>query len=364
MNGPPSICAAGRRRRVVVAERGLRGCGVARGGRCGRDEPRERHGVAVQRRGCGARQLRQRLGVAARRHAGERVVVDPPVGVQRLRPQAGREACDDRLSRAERLRERAGLCFAVTVEERRARPAVEHERAQAVRVARGVGERDPRAVAGPVELDVADAERGAHGVEVAGGGAGSVGVAAIADGARAPAAARVDEHDVVAGAQRVEQSEDRRPVRGRRSAVAPRGDDDRVTRLAAAAMRGDLVPDRDRPRRGVGRDERRGHRPAAHAGGARLQVGGSGERRQRAERGECRYRQPRTRRGYQRRPHPAQFGSQRCSSETCGAPSWSARRSARCLRTNENRNCCPAPPVNVALVPLSSTLSMRSSGSP
>ena len=87
------------------------------------------------------------------------------------------------------------------------------------------------------------------------------------------------------------------------------------------------------------------------------------ERREGAERGQCCDRHPRARRGYQRSPHPAQFGSQRCSNEMCGAPDSSALRSARWRRTKLKRSSRP-PPVNSALVPRISTLSMSSSGRP
>ena len=81
------------------------------------------------------------------------------MGVQRTRAQPRGQPGDGGLALAERARQRVRLAAAVAAEERGARTAVEHERAHAVAEARGVGERDARAVARSVQLDVADAER-------------------------------------------------------------------------------------------------------------------------------------------------------------------------------------------------------------
>ena len=61
LNGPPSTCAAGAGAASSWQELASGLSGLARGRRRrGRDEPRERHGIAVQRGGRGARQLCQR----------------------------------------------------------------------------------------------------------------------------------------------------------------------------------------------------------------------------------------------------------------------------------------------------------------
>ena len=224
---------AGRGRCVVVAGRGLRLRGLTRGSRRGRGhEPGERHRVAVHRRAGGSRELGQDTRVPVDGHAREDVVVDAAVDVQRTGAQASRESRDNGLVAAERSRERARLCAAVAAEERRAGAAVEHEGAQAIGVPGRVGERDARAVARAVELDVADAERYAHRLEIARRRARAVGVAPVAHAPRAAGAACVDEHDVAAVAQRLEQREHGRAIGRRGDAVAAGADEDRVARLS------------------------------------------------------------------------------------------------------------------------------------
>ena len=244
--------------------------------------------------------------------------------------QALREPLHDGLTEAERPRQRMRLGAAVAGEQRRGRAAVEHERAQPVAVARGVGERDARAVACRVQLDVPDAELVAHGIQIGRRSARAVGVAAVADAAREPAAARVDEHDVAAVAQRIEQRQQRGPIGRGGNAVAAGADEHGVARLGAAAVGVELEADANGSGRGVGRDQRNRHRAAARAvTRAGAQVRGRCRRRERARGGQSDDRDPRARRGYQRSPQPAQLGSQRCSNEMCGAPVSSARRKDR-----------------------------------
>ena len=150
-----------------MAGGGLRLRGLARCRRRGRGhQPGERHRVAVQRGSRCTRKLGQCARVAMHGHARKDVVVDTAVEVQRTGAQPRSQTCDDGLVGAERSPERMGLCAAVAAEDHRARAAVEHERAQAVGVPGCVRQRDARAVTGPVELDVADPQRGAHGIEV------------------------------------------------------------------------------------------------------------------------------------------------------------------------------------------------------
>ena len=122
-------------------------------------------------------------------------------------------------------------------------------------------------------------------------------------------------------------------------------------------MRVDLEADAHRPGRGVGRDERHRDRAAARRRrtGCRSAAPASAGSAQSAVSAAIAIRAhgAATSAGLTRRSS----GSQRCSSETCGAPLSSARRSARCRRTNAKRNS-PPPPVNVAFVPFSSTLSI------
>ena len=134
------------------------------------------------------------------------------MGVQRTGAQPRRQPGDGGLALAEGARQRVRLAAAVAAEERGARPAVEHERAHAVAEASGVGEGDARAVAGSVQLDVADPERRADGVEILGRGARAVGISPVADPSGAARAARVDQHDVALGAQRLEQRQRRPPA--------------------------------------------------------------------------------------------------------------------------------------------------------
>ena len=246
---------------------------------------------------------------------------------------------DGGLALAEGARQRVRLATTVAAEERGARPAVERDRAHAIAEASGVCEGDARAVTGSVQLDVADPERRADGVEILGRGARAEGISPVADPSGAARAARVDQHDVALGAQRLEQRHDGRPRRRRRRAVTAGADEDRVASLPSAVVRVDLEADGHVPGGWIGSDEGHGHRPAARAARAGSQVGRTrGNRRPRADCREGCDRDPRARRGYQRKPHPAQFGSQRSSNEMWGAPVSSALRSARWRRTKEKRN--------------------------
>ena len=283
--------------------------------------------------------------------------------VQRVDAQPCCQALHDPLIRAEGLGERLCLGPAVAGQQCRARPAVEHQRAQPVGVARGIRERDAAAVAGSVELDVADSELRPDGIEIGRSRPGAVRVAAVSDATRAPAPARIDEHDVAAIPQGIEQREQRGTVGGRRHAVVARADEHGVARLRGAAVRIDLEPDADGAGCRIGSDQRNGDRAAARAAGAGAQIGGRSSCVEYAGRGQRHDRHPRTRRGYQRSPHPAQLGSHRCSNEMCGAPVSSARRNARCRRTKPKRNC-RSPELKKAFDPRISTDWMSSRSKP
>ena len=204
----------------------------------------------------------------------------------------------------------------------------------------------------------------ADGVQVLCSRARPVGLGVVADPPGAPRASCIDEHDVASIAQGPEQRQHRVPPGRGGHAVAAGADENRVARLRAAAVRVDLEPDAHVPRRGIGGEQRYRHRAAARAAGAGSQVGRRpGGRRHEARRRQRCDRHPRARRGYQRKPHPAQFGSQRCSSEMCGAPDSSALRRARWWRTKAKRISWPWP-VKIAFVPLNSTFSRSSSARP
>ena len=301
-------------------------------------EPRERDGIAVQRRRRGGRKLGDHPRVAASGQPGEDVVVDPAVRVERVDAQPCGQALHDSPIRAEHLGERVRLGAAVAREQCRARPAVEHQGAQPVGVAGSVREGDATAVARGIELDVADSELGPDCVEVGRGGAGAVGVAPVADATREPAAAGVHEHDVTAVAQRVEQCQQRRAVARRGHAVAACADQYGVAGLGAPAVGVELEPDAHGAGCRIGGDQWHRDRAAAGATGAGAQVGGPSSCGEHAGRRDCHHRDPRARRGYQRSPHPAQLGSHRCSKEMCGAPVSSARRKERWRRTKPKRS--------------------------
>ena len=167
----------------------------------------------MQRGRRGAGEVAERSRAPVRRDARQDVVVDAPVGMQRTGAQPRRQPRNGGLALAEGARQRVRLATAVAAEERGARPAVERDCPHAIAEARGVGERDAGAVTRSVQLDVADAERRAHGIEILGRRARAVGVAPVADPPRAARAARVDQHDVALVAQRIEQRQHGRPRR-------------------------------------------------------------------------------------------------------------------------------------------------------
>ena len=347
MKGPPSISAgAGAGRRRGRRKRGPERPHARPAGRGG-DEPCKRHGVAVQGRHGGGRQLRQRRARRRGRPGGRDVVVDPPVRVQRTDAQARGEALHEALIRPERLGQRACLGAAVACEQRGGRPSVQHHRAQPVGVAGGVGERDAAAVAGGVELDVVGSELGPDGIEIGRRGAGAVRVAPIADAAGAP----------VPRASTSTMSRRSRSGSSSASSAARFAEVGTPSLPALTSTVSRAFPPRGerRPRirpdgagRGIGGDERHRDRSAASAA-ARPQVARRAAAGSAQSRGEGHDRHPRTRRGYQRSPHPAQLGSQRCSNESAARPSRAPGGApGACART---RTGTAAAPAEVAFVP-------------
>ena len=269
------------------------------------------------------------LASPANHQSGEHVVVDPAVCVQRAHAQARCEARDDRLIRPERLGQCARFGTAVACEQCGGRPSVQHQCTQPVGVAGRVGEPDAAAVAGGVELDMADSEFGANGIQIGRRGAAAVRVAPIADTAGAPAAACVDQHDVAAIAQRIEQRQHRRAVGRGGHAVVAGADEYGVARLPCPAVGVELESDLNGSGRGIGRDERHRDRAAARAAGhgRRSAAAAAAGSTQAAVSATIAIRAHGA--ATSASPHPAQLGSHRCSNEMCGAPVSSARRNAR-----------------------------------